>query len=327
VFIKIKNVKIKKTAALAPMADVADTAFRITAKKFAAAYTVGEMCSSKGLTYGDRKTAQLLHITQDERAFDSPNAVQLFGCEPDIMAKAAVMSLEYNPDIVDINSGCPVNKVVGTGAGSALMKSPALFGKIISAVVSAVGDAVPVTVKIRTGWDDNSINAVEIAKIAESCGASALTVHGRTRLQMYSGRADWATIAAVKQSVNIPVIGNGDVTDAESCAAMYEQTGCDLVMIGRAAFGNPWIFREIAHFIETGELLPPPTLQEKLRVMREHIELAVALKGERIALRESRKQAAWYIKGVHGAAALRNRCMSLETLEDLYRLIEMIEPT
>jgi tRNA-dihydrouridine synthase B len=317
-YINIKNVKIKKTAALAPMADVADTAFRMMAKKHGAAYTVGEMVSSKGLTYGDKRTAELLQLSESER----PSAIQLFGNEPEIMAKAAVMSLEYKPDIIDINSGCPVNKVVGTGAGSALMKTPKLFGEIVGAVVNAVN--VPVTVKIRTGWNDDSINAVEIAKIAEAGGASAITVHGRTRVQMYSGKADWGRIAEVKRAVNIPVIGNGDVDSAESCKQMYEQTGCDLVMIGRAAFGRPWIFSEIEHYFETGELLPPPTLEAKLQIMREHIELAVSLKGERVAMRESRKQAAWYIKGIHGAAALRNRCMSLETLDDLYKLTETI---
>jgi len=317
-YIKIKNVKIEKTAALAPMADVADTAFRIMAKRFGAAYTVGEMTSAKGLTYGDRKTAELLQLSDFER----PAGVQLFGNEPEVMAKAAVMALRYNPDIIDINCGCPVNKVVSTGAGSALMKDPALFGRVISAVVNAVGDSVPITVKIRAGWDENNRNAVEIAKIAELSGASAVTVHGRTRVQMYHGKADWSIIAEVKQAVNIPVIGNGDVNSAKSCKAMYEQTDCDLVMLGRAAFGNPWIFREIAD-----ESFIVPTLAEKLQIMREHIELAVSLKGEHRAMRESRKQAAWYIKGIRGAAALRNKCMSLETLDDLYLLIEMVNST
>jgi tRNA-dihydrouridine synthase B len=307
----VKTVKIKRTAALAPMADVADTAYRIMAKRFGAAYTVGEMTSAKGLTYGDKKTAQLLEITDLERSFDSPSAVQIFGNEPDVMAKAAVMALKYNPDIIDINSGCPVNKVVKTGAGSALMREPKLFGHVVSAVVKAVD--VPVTVKIRLGWDADNLNAVEIAKIAEESGAAAVTVHARTRAQMYSGKADWSGIALVKKAVGIAVIGNGDVDSVESRDEMYRQTGCDLVMIGRASFGRPWVFGDLT-----------PTLEQRLQIMKEHIELAVSLKGERIAMRESRKQAAWYIKGVHGAAALRNRCMALETLDDLYRLIDLI---
>ncbi|MCL1866873.1 MAG: tRNA dihydrouridine synthase DusB [Oscillospiraceae bacterium] len=319
-FIKIGNVKIKKTAALAPMADVADTAFRVTAKRFGAAYTVGEMTSAKGLTYGARKTAELLEMSETEH----PCAVQLFGNEPKVMAKAAVMSLEYSPDIIDINAGCPVNKVVGTGAGSGLMRSPKLFGEVMSAVVNAVGNTTPVTVKIRLGWDADSVNAVEIAKIAQECGVAAVTLHARTRSQFYSGTADWSKIAEVKNSVGIPVIGNGDVDSAEKCSEMYKQTGCDLVMVGRAALGRPWIFREIEAFFETGKVPPPPNLEERLAVMRGHIELAASLKGERIALRESRKQAAWYIKGVRHAAALRSKCMSLETLDDLYRLIEAV---
>jgi tRNA-dihydrouridine synthase B len=202
------------------------------------------------------------------------------------------------------------------------MKEPGLFGEIVGSVTQAVNHAVPVTVKIRLGWDESRINAVEIAKIAQEKGAAAVIVHGRTRVQMYSGKADWEKIAQVKKAVEIPVIANGDVVDAESCMEMYRQTGCDLVMIGRGSFGRPWVFREIEHYFETGEFLPPLTLQERLQIMQEHIELAVSLKGERIAMRESRKQAAWYIKGVRNAAALRNKCMSLETLDDLYRLKE-----
>jgi tRNA-dihydrouridine synthase B len=319
-YVNIKNVKIKKTAVLAPLADVADAACRITAKKFGAAYTVGEMTSAKGLVYGDKKTAELLRIHDAERT-SGACAVQLFGNEPEFIAKAVVIALQYNPDIIDINSGCPVNKIVSSGGGSALMKTPKLFGQIVESAVLA--STVPVTIKIRIGWDENSINAVEIAKIAESAGASAITVHGRTRVQMYSGKADWSMIAAVKNAVSVPVIGNGDVVDAESAAEMYKQTGCDLVMIGRASFGNPWVFEQICSFANLG-VQQPPTLSEKLAVMREHIELAVKLKGEYTAMRESRKQAAWYIKGIRGAAALRSKCMSLETLDDLYRLIETI---
>jgi tRNA-dihydrouridine synthase B len=317
----VRGVKIAKTAALAPLADVGDTAYLIMAKKFGAAYTVSEMTSAKGLVYGDKKTAALLEIVDAER----PAAVQLFGSEPEYIAKAVEIALQYNPDIIDINAGCPVNKIVKDGAGSALMKTPKLFGEVVeSAVKAAEPSGVPVSVKIRTGWNADSVNVIEIAKIAENAGAAAITVHGRTREQFYSGKADWSAIAAVKNAVRIPVIGNGDVDSAESCAKMYEETGCDLVMVGRASFGQPWLFREINHYFATGELLPPATLTERLAVMREHIELAVSLKGERRAIRESRKQAAWYIKGIHGAAAIRHKCMSLESLDDLYKLIETI---
>ncbi|MCL1903397.1 MAG: tRNA dihydrouridine synthase DusB [Oscillospiraceae bacterium] len=325
-YVYIKNVKIAKTAALAPLADVGDSAFRIMAKRFGAAYTVSEMISAKGLTFGDRKTAELLEISDSERELNGcycPCGIQLFGSEPESIAKAVEFALSYKPDIIDINAGCPVNKVVSTGAGSALMKTPSLFGRIMESAVRAAGD-VPVTVKIRSGWDEREKNAVQIARNAEACGISAVTVHGRTRMQMYSGKSDLGIIAAVKNAVDIPVIGNGDVADATSCVQMYRQTGCDLVMLGRATFGNPWIFREISNFFETGELTEKPTLRERLQVMKEHIELSARLKGERIAMRESRKQAAWYIKGIHGAAALRARCMMLEKLDDLYNLIEDI---
>jgi len=320
--IYIGGVKIAKTAALAPMADVADTAFRLMAKKFGAAYVVGEMTSAKGLVYGDRKTAELLAITPAQR----PMAVQLFGQEAEFIAKAVELVLAQDaaalPDIIDINAGCPVNKVVRSGAGSALMRTPDVFEQVITAAAKAAnrfGVRVPITVKIRTGWDEKSVNAVQIAQIAQSAGAAAITVHGRTRMQMYSGVADWRVIADVKNAVQIPVIGNGDVCSRESAALMYEQTGCDLVMVGRAAYGRPWIFSQIAD--GSGE----PDLPQRLEIMREHIELAVRLKGEHIALRESRKQAAWYLKGMRGAAALRHKCMSLETLDDLYGLISEIK--
>ncbi|MDR0197911.1 MAG: tRNA dihydrouridine synthase DusB [Oscillospiraceae bacterium] len=320
-YVYIKNVKIAKTAVLAPMADVADRAFRSVAVKYGAAGVTGEMASAKGLVYGDKKTAELLKVAENENG-GCPCAVQLFGSEPEFMSEAAAIASEYRPDIIDVNAGCPVAKVVKTGSGCALMKTPKLFGAVVGAVVSA--SRVPVTVKIRAGWDENSINAVEIAKIAESSGASAITVHGRTKKQMYSGAADWGVIAAVKSAVNIPVIGNGDVDSAEKCVQMYAQTGCDLVMLGRAARGRPWIFRDIARRIETGAPPECPSLPEVLAVMREHIEMIVRDGGERSGMARARKHAAWYLKGIRGAAAYRDECMSLATLDDFYGLVERI---
>lgn len=318
-YIYIKNVKIPKTSALAPMASVSDKAFRIMAKKFGAAYLVGEMASAKGLCYSDRKTAELLSVSAEER----PMAVQLFGSEPEFMARGAIIAAKYSPDIIDINSGCPVPKVVGNGAGSALMKNPKLFSEVVSAVVNAVD--IPVTVKIRKGWDDDSVNAVEIAKIAEQCGASAIAVHGRTRQDFYSGNADWDIIRQVKQAVSIPVIGNGDVDSVKMCDKMYKETGCDLVMIGRASCGKPWLFQQIKHFYETGEILPPPNLSQRLEIMTEHIELLVQDKGEYIGMKEARKHTGWYLKGWHNAAKYRNACGTLSTLSDFYQLVENVK--
>ena len=317
-YINIGNIKIKKTAALAPMAGVADTAFRTTAKRFGAAYVVGEMVSIKGLAYSDRKSAELLTITDAER----PAAVQLFGSEPEFVPKAVEIAERYSPDIIDFNAGCPVPKVAGNGAGSALMKDPKLFGEMVTALVKA--SHVPVTVKIRAGWDAEHINAVETARIAEECGASAVAVHGRTKTQMYSGSADWSVIAAVKQSVSIPVIGNGDVTSVERCVSMYSETGCDLVMIARGAYGNPWLFRDINDYFEGRPAQPAPTLDERLDVMREQIELLVKCKGEFIGMKEARAQAAFYLKGMTNAAKYRGLCGKLSTQDDLYELIKLI---
>lgn len=316
-YIAIKNVKIKKTAALAPMAGVADHAFRAAAKEFGAAYLVGEMASCKGLVYSDRKTAELLTVTAAER----PMAIQLFGCEPEFVAPAIKIAERFSPDVIDLNCGCPVPKVAGNGAGSALMKNPRLLGEMVSAAVRAT--EIPITVKIRKGWDENSVNAVEVARIAEECGASAVAVHGRTRSQMYGGEADWEVIADVKRAVKIPVIGNGDVDSAEKCREMYEKTGCDLVMIGRAACGRPWIFREIEQSL-AGEPFEPPTLRERLEIMRRQIRQLVGDKGERIGMREARMQTGHYLKGIPNAAKYRAICGALTAWEDLDRLIALI---
>ena len=316
--IKIGNVEIAKTAALAPMASVADRSYRLMCKRFGAAYTVSEMVSAKGICYSDRKTAELCTVTDAER----PMAVQLFGSEPDFMAKAVGIVLEYHPDIIDINMGCPVPKVVGTGAGSALMKDVRLAADITEAAVKAAGD-VPVTVKIRSGWSSDSINAVEMAKALESAGAAAIAVHGRTRDQFYSGKADINVIRDVKQAVSIPVIGNGDVTDAESCLEMYRQTGCDLVMIGRGSYGNPFIFDEINAALE-GRDYTSPTVEERMKVMLEHIRMIVdsSVKNEEMAMHEARKHAAWYMNGFYGSAKFRGRCYLLSSYSESEALAE-----
>ncbi len=318
-YISIGTVRIAKTAALAPMAGVADTAFRTVMKEFGAAYCVGEMASIKGLCYSDRKTAELLSLTAGER----PAAVQLFGCEPEFAAQAVEIAERYEPDIIDLNAGCPVPKVAGNGAGSALMKDPVLFGKMVTALVGAAH--VPVTVKIRAGWDAEHINACEIAHIAEECGAAAVAVHARTKTQMYSGNADRNIISAVKQTVKIPVIGNGDVDSVEKCEAMYRETGCDLVMIGRGAYGNPWLFRDIGDFYAGRPAQSPPALDERLDVMRRHIELLVHCKGENVGMKEARAQAAFYLKGMQNAAKYRGMCGRLTKVDDLWELIDLIK--
>ena len=307
--IKIGGVAIKRTAALAPMAGVADRAYRLMCKRFGAAYTVSEMVSAKGICYSDRKTAELCTVTDGER----PMAVQLFGSEPDFMAEAVKIVLGYKPDIIDINMGCPVPKVIGTGAGSALMKDIGLAADITAAAVKAAGD-VPVTVKIRSGWSADCVNSSEMAKALESAGAAAIAVHGRTRDQFYSGESDSNVIREVKRAVGIPVIGNGDVKDLDTCLKMYEGTGCDMVMIGRGSYGNPFVFDEIAsHF--GGKEYTPPGVAEKMSVMLEHIRLILEIseKSEELAMHEARKHAAWYMNGYYGSAKFRGRCYQLSS--------------
>lgn len=316
--IKIGNVEIEKSAALAPMASVADKSYRLLCKEFGASYLVSEMISSKGLCFGDKKTARLCEIENEER----PMGLQIFGEEAVYMGKAAYILNKYNPDIIDINMGCPVPKIVGNGSGSALMKSPKTALEIAEETVKNAN--CPVTVKIRAGWDNDSINAVEFAKALEQTGISAIAVHGRTRSQMYSGQADWDIIKQVKKAVSIPVIGNGDVKYPEDCNAMYEQTACDLVMIGRGSYGKPWIFREIKHYLETGQLLPEISLEEKMSVMLRHGRMLCKYKGEKQGMKEMRKNVAWYIKGLPGSARMRGDCGLLNHYSDLETMAQQI---
>lgn len=307
-YINIGNVKIEKTAALAPMAGVADCAYRTLCREFGAAFTVSEMVSSKGLCYSDRKTAELCTVTAQER----PMGIQIFGSEPEFIKRSIDIVSHFEPDFIDINMGCPVPKVVNIGCGCALMKDIKTASEVTAAAVKA--SSVPITVKFRKGWDNSCVNAVEFAKAMEAEGAKAVTVHARTRDQFYSGKADIEIIAEVKKAVKIPVIGNGDVTDIKSCLDMYNKTGCDLVMLGRGSYGNPFVFREISsHF--KGEKYTAPSLEEKMDVMLRHIRMIIAgsQKSELLAMHEARKHAAWYMNGMYASAKFRAECYRLES--------------
>ena len=311
---KIKDVEFENNVFLAPMAGIADRAFRELCINYGAGYTVSEMVSSKGLTMGDKKSGELLTLGEIE----NPAGVQIFGDNPEIMAQAAKMCIKYHPNIIDINMGCPAPKIAMNGGGASLMKNPLLAGEIIKAVGKAVD--IPVTVKIRKGWDDENITAVELAKIAEKNGAATITVHGRTRMQMYSGKVDYDIIAKVKKAVDIPVIANGDIVDEQSAAIMFEKTNCDAIMIGRGALGNPWIFRRINAYLNECRVLPDVSINEKMVVMLKHIQKIIEYKDEYTAMREARHHAAYYTKGIRGGAALRKEISTFEHFEQLEEL-------
>lgn len=301
---------IPRTAMLAPMAGIADRAYRQLCKEYGAVLVVGEMASVKGLCYSDRKTAELLTCTQEE----FPMGVQLFGDDPAFFAKAAKIAAQYHPAFIDINMGCPVHKVVSTGAGSRLMTTPEKAAQIVRACVEAVD--IPITVKMRKGYNAEDANAPQLAKLCQEEGASAITIHGRTKAQLYQPGADWDIIKQVKQAVSIPVIGNGDVMSAQDAAQMYCQTGCDLVAVARGSYGRPWIFSEITQYLQTGTLPPEPSPEEKMEVMLRHLSLICTYKGERAGMREGRKIAGFYVKGLAQASRFRGLCGSLSTLED-----------
>jgi tRNA-dihydrouridine synthase B len=312
---KIGNVVLENNVFLAPMAGVTDMPFRILCKEQGCGLVYTEMVSSKGMHYNDTKSFKLTEIADCEM----PAAVQIFGSDPNIMSEITKKMNESEASIIDINMGCPAPKITKNGEGSALMLKPLLIGQIIEAVVKA--SSKPVTVKIRKGWDDNNVNAVEIAKIAADSGVSAIGIHGRTRDQFYSGKADWDIIKSVKEAVSVPVIGNGDVVSPEAAKDLLAQTNCDAIMIGRGAQGNPWIFKQVLHYLKTGEIIPPPKPEEKISMIIRHLKMLVELKGEHIGVCEMRKNIAWYIKGMRNSAVIKEKVFRLSRIEEILELL------
>lgn len=312
---KIGNIEIENCLALGPMAGVTDLPFRLLCKEMGCNMLYTEMVSAKAILYKNKNTKELLNIDKNEH----PVGVQLFGSDPDIMAQIAAQVEEGECDFIDINMGCPVPKIVNNGEGSALLKQPKLVEEILTKMVKAVNK--PVTVKIRKGFENGTVYAVEIAKIAESCGVSAIAVHGRTREQYYSGKADWDVIKDVKKAVKIPVIGNGDIFSAEDAKAMKEYTGCDGLMVARGARGNPWIFREIKEYLENGNVIDKPKINDIREMIIRHAKMLVNYKGEYTGIREMRKHIAWYTAGLPHSAELRRMCNQIETMENLVETV------
>jgi tRNA-dihydrouridine synthase B len=319
--LRIGNTILENNVILAPMAGVTDLPFRLLCREQGAGCVVTEMVSAKAILYNNRNTKELMQIHPQER----PAAIQLFGSDPDIMAQIAARIEDGPYDFIDVNMGCPVPKVVNNGEGSALMKKPKQAEKVLSAMVKAVKK--PVTVKFRKGFNDTSVNAVEFAKMAEGSGVAAVAVHGRTREQYYSGKADWDIIRQVKEAVKIPVIGNGDIFTPQDAGRMMEETGCDGIMVARGAKGNPWIFRRINHYLDTGEILPGPSIEEIQAMILRHGHMLAAYKGEQTAMREMRGHVAWYTKGMPHSAALRNEINQVETLKGLAGLLNQAVPS
>lgn len=315
---KIGNIVINKFCALAPMAGVADISFRVLCKEFGCGYTVGEMVSAKGVTMNDKKSQILMTLDNCEH----PAAIQIFGNEPDIMADAARFALNFNPDVIDINMGCPAPKIVKNHSGSYLMKEPELAGKITKAVVNAVD--IPVTVKFRLGWDFSSINCIDFAKIIEANGASAITVHARTKEQMYAPPVDISYITKIKKEVKIPVIGNGDIFNPEDAKNMYEITGCDYIMVGRGALGRPWLFSQINDYLSSGSYFPDPLPEERMNIMLRHAENICRIQGVNVGIREMRKHALWYTKGLKNSAKLRKEFSVVKSIDELKLLAEKV---
>lgn len=315
---KIGNIEIENNVVLAPMAGVCNSAFRKIIKEMGCSLVFAEMVSDKGMIYNSKKTKEMLYFEECER----PIAQQIFGSDKDTFVEAAKMVYDImKPDIIDINMGCPVPKVaVKSQAGAALLKSPDKIRDIVKAVVEAV--PVPITVKIRSGWDSNSINAVEVAKICEEAGASAITIHGRTRSQGYSGKADLDIIKAVKESVSIPVIGNGDIVSVETAKNMLEYTGCDAIMIGRGVLGNPWLMKEIVTYLNTGEIISKPTYEDRINMCFYHLGYLMRIKNEKVAVLEMRSHCAWYIKGIPNAQAVKGELFKAKTGEELKKILD-----
>ena len=315
---KIGNIEIKNQIVLAPMAGISNTSYRKIIKEMGAGLIYAEMVSDKAIVYGNEKTFTLLKMDESER----PIAQQIFGSDIDSFVEAAkLVEKTMKPDIIDINMGCPVPKVaIRSQAGSALLKNPEKIYEIVKAVVEAV--SVPVTVKIRSGWDANNINAVEVAKFIEKAGASAITIHPRTRSQGYSGKADWSIIKAVKETVSIPVIGNGDVTSCYLAKQMLDETGCDAVMIGRGVLGNPWLIRECVSYLENGTIPERPTYKEIIEMLKKHFDLLLHDKGEKPAVLEIRNHALWYIKGLPNSAEIKNKICSTKDKDEIFNILD-----